>query len=333
MRGLTAPLWPIHFKPLPDELLSSWLVRLAHAHGLKIQTFCTLIFSSKLQLWNRDIDRLAPNWLLKELSDRTGVAYKDLFQTTLRSYEGWLYPKIRTSSTLQWITALKLHHRKFEGFGIQFCPQCLKEDIEPYFRKRWRVAFNTVCTKHNLLLHDRCQSCGTGAAFHRVDVGHKVFSDSVILNICHKCGFNLGESATHEIGIYNLEIGDWLCGLSTILEEVNTKEVLKGCELLRVMRQFAMLLTSRCKSVTLHEFICAQIEIPEFKFLRGGISFEARPINDRHHLVQLIGWLMIDLGPRLNIARRTKALRYNHLIKDFDNVPDWYLTDLKKFLY
>ena len=71
IRGLTSPLWPIHYKPLPDELLSSWLVRLAHGHGLKVQTFCNLIFGNSQQVWNRDIDRLAPTWLLDQLSYRT----------------------------------------------------------------------------------------------------------------------------------------------------------------------------------------------------------------------------------------------------------------------
>lgn len=76
MRGLTESLWPIRYKPLPDELLSSWLVRLAHGHGLKVQTFCNLIFGNKLQVWNRDIDRLAPEWLIAELSSKTGASYQ-----------------------------------------------------------------------------------------------------------------------------------------------------------------------------------------------------------------------------------------------------------------
>jgi len=50
-RGVRTALWPIRYKPLPDELLSSWLVRLAHGHGLKVQTFCNLIFGNRRQVW------------------------------------------------------------------------------------------------------------------------------------------------------------------------------------------------------------------------------------------------------------------------------------------
>jgi hypothetical protein len=36
MQRLTQSLWPIRYKPFDDELLSCWLVRLAHGHGLKV---------------------------------------------------------------------------------------------------------------------------------------------------------------------------------------------------------------------------------------------------------------------------------------------------------
>jgi hypothetical protein len=32
-------LWMYHPKPLPDELLSSWLVRIAHSHDMKLLKF------------------------------------------------------------------------------------------------------------------------------------------------------------------------------------------------------------------------------------------------------------------------------------------------------
>lgn len=103
MKGFTSPLWPIRYKPLPDELLSSWLVRLAHGHGLKVQTFCNLIFGNRLQVWNRDVDRLGPDWLVNELSARTGTPLVIAYGTTLRAYEGLLYPQFKPSGVLQWI--------------------------------------------------------------------------------------------------------------------------------------------------------------------------------------------------------------------------------------
>ncbi|CAG4884761.1 conserved protein of unknown function [Georgfuchsia toluolica] len=106
--GLTRPLWPVHLKPLPDELLSSWLVRLAHAHGLKAQSFCRLLFGSQRQLWNRDIDRLAPSWLIDTLCENTATPLDVGRNCTLRAYEGVLYRDYRESFITQWILPLRM---------------------------------------------------------------------------------------------------------------------------------------------------------------------------------------------------------------------------------
>lgn len=332
IKGLTSPLWPIHFKPLPDELLSSWLVRLAHSHGLKVQTFCNLLFGNTRQLWNRDIDRLAPDWLLQALSDRTGTPIEQVFQSTLRSYEGWLYPKMRTSSTLQWITALKLHHRKFEGYGIQFCPQCLKNDKEPYFRKRWRVAFNTICVEHKCMLHDRCQNCGSGIAFHRGDMAHMLLSDNISLATCHHCSFNLQSSASQEFSFYTPDIGGWLQNLSSTLSLNRPKTKFRDSAALSVIRQLIKLLTSRHKTIQLHEFICNKLCTSNDCLPKFHSIFEIYPINERHHLIQLAAWLMLDFESRITQAWRADAIRYHNLTKDFIEAPTWYLTAQKNLM-
>ncbi|WP_404990870.1 TniQ family protein [Duganella sp. 3397] len=165
MRRLSSTIWPIHYKPLPDELLSCWLVRLAHGHGMKAQTFCNVIFGSQRQIWNRDIDRLAPKWLMDELTNRTGTPPEIVFKTTLRAYEGTLYRRFRSAGPLHCILVLQMYHRKRNGYGLQFCPQCLGSDSIPYFRKQWRIALNTVCTTHRKMLLDRCSSAGRRSPF------------------------------------------------------------------------------------------------------------------------------------------------------------------------
>ena len=47
---------------------------------------------------------------------------------------------------------------------LQFCPQCLAEDEEPYFRREWRLATTIVCARHGSRLLDRCPACGQGLA-------------------------------------------------------------------------------------------------------------------------------------------------------------------------
>jgi hypothetical protein len=107
---LSGKLWPVHPHPYPDELLSSWLVRIAHANGEKVQTFCHHEFGIKHQVWNRDIDRLAPEWLLAALSEKTATPMERVYQTTLRRYEGVLFDHYVPSGVEKWITPLRIYH-------------------------------------------------------------------------------------------------------------------------------------------------------------------------------------------------------------------------------
>lgn len=331
MKGFTSPLWPVRYKPLPDELLSSWLVRLAHGHGLKVQTFCNLIFGNRLQVWNRDIDRLGPDWLVNELSARTGTPLEIAHRTTLRAYEGLLYPQFKLSGVLQWILTLKMYHRKHEGFGLQYCPLCLLEEPEPYFRKSWRVAFNTVCVQHQCMMRDRCPNCGAGVAFHRRDMGRcdVVVTDS--LAGCHRCGFDLGEVGAEPIISYDVQASDWQAQLCWQLSPSNFGRTAADLDSLSVMRQLGMLLTSQYSTVKLHAHVCDQLSVSDMEMARGRISMETRPLQERHHLLQLLSWLMLDLEPRLRTAWRAKAVRYNQLRKDYWDAPAWFLNVVEGF--
>ena len=331
MKGLTSSLWPIRYKPLPDELLSSWLVRLAHGHGLKAQTFCNLIFGNRHQVWNRDIDRLGPDWLVEELSARTGTPLVKAYATTLRTYDGWLYPRFKASGVLQWILSLKMYHRKHEGFGLQYCPQCLCEGSETYFRKSWRVAFNTVCVQHQCMLRDRCPNCGTGVAFHRKDMGHidAIVTDS--LAECHQCGFDLGEARMEPIISYDKQSSDWHVRLCGQLAGGDSTQLVRDCASFSVMRQLAMLLTSRYPTVRLYAHVCDRLGVPQVQMTKGRIALEMRPLHERHHLLQLVAWFMADLEPRLRMAWNIRAVRYNHFGKGFDDAPDWYTKIIRKF--
>jgi hypothetical protein len=329
MQGLTSPLWPIRYKPLPDELLSSWLVRLARGHGLRVQTFCNLIFGNQLQVWNRDIDRLGPDWLVDVLSERTGTPIGMARRTTLRSYEGRLYPAFRTSGALQWITTLQMFHRTRQGFGMQYCPQCLFEDRVPYFRKAWRVAFVTTCPTHQCMLRDRCVACGAGVAFHRGDMGNMQGQHRESIADCFACGASLASDLVDSVESYEPIVMNWLSEISkTVLSGSPSSNTL---DTLNVMRQMALLLQSRYPSVKLHGHVCSELAVPSIELVPGHISFESRVLAERHHVIQLVGWMVMDLEPRLRGAWRTKAVRYNHMLKDFDRAPQSYLEIVEGF--
>ena len=53
---------------------------------------------------------------------------------------------------------LTLASQSYLKFHTRYCPLCLNEDA--FHRLHWDISFLTACTKHNILLIERCASCG-----------------------------------------------------------------------------------------------------------------------------------------------------------------------------
>lgn len=194
--GRQLKLWPVHPAPRDDELLSSWMVRLAHGNGFKVQAFYAAELGRDAALWNRDIDRCARDDLVERLAARTGRAPDEVERLTLRSLEGYLAEDLRVQKP-PWVLSLGAYHRTRKRACMMFCPQCLRADAEPYLRKAWRLAYMTCCTLHGCTLLDRCAACGAYVQAHRIDmVGHSILARGISLATCHRCRADLRRSAS-----------------------------------------------------------------------------------------------------------------------------------------
>lgn len=70
---------------------------------------------------------------------------------------------------------------------IRYCPNCLCEDIEPYFRQFWRFVFAYVCPLHGCVLRDFCPQC-----HEMLGVSHfKSRSGTSSLRFCASCSGDL----------------------------------------------------------------------------------------------------------------------------------------------
>lgn len=185
---------PIHPQPLPDELFTSWMVRLAFANGFALHTFYSSLLSCRESIWNRDSDRHPPVVLLNCLSTATGKSIDELRNLTLSSYEGQVFEKFLISGDVPFLLPVGVYHRTRRRAGIQFCPQCLKLDQVPYYRRHWRLALSAVCPEHNCLLEQSCPSCGSPIIFHQHGMGRLKYISESALSICSKCYFRLGDT-------------------------------------------------------------------------------------------------------------------------------------------
>lgn len=182
MAELKRKLWPVHVRPQEDELLSSWLIRLAISHGLAPQTLFSFIRPNDSQPYY-DIDTYAGPKLIQALARKTGVSARRVKTTTIEGYEGWLHQEHYD----YWQSLPRYLH----AINIHFCPYCLTEDDIPYFRRTWRLDLIVLCDKHNALLIDRCTKCGK--AIDLFDPS-KAVQDNYAKNYmtsCKSCNFDL----------------------------------------------------------------------------------------------------------------------------------------------
>jgi len=320
---LSGKLWPAHPKPLPDELLSSWIVRIAEANGVKLETMTHLLFGLYLLPWNRDIDRLAPKWLLKGICAHTGTPYWDAYRTTLAGYRTRLYPHRQDSGQLRWILPVKINSTKRYGYGMQYCPACLATDKEPYFRRKWRVAFHTFCPEHRIMLHDCCPACGAAITFYRRDFGRGIDEAGEIC-LCYQCQFDLCAAPHEPVTIYDddsfqlyVEMLQALGGAARDAGQFNLK-------FHAVVHQLCKVMLSVGNHDQFRQYIAKRLGVEPAPALRKKIPFEQRRIFDRHQMVSFALWLLAAPEERIRGGWEAKAVRFNLLLKDFSGAPRWF---------
>lgn len=212
-------VWPIHLPPLEDEIASSWLMRNAIANGQHFWTFAYYSVGGH-GMWNRDMDSRILEKYQKALAYKLKQPESVIFNTTLFSYAPNLYPGSGINKQMKWVMPLGINV-KAQHFGMQFCPCCLKEDEQPYYRKYWRLAFMVTCPKHGVWLHDRCPACASSVLHKKIKPAQNDLYGFADMAKCHHCGFNLrhafaAEADAHIVKLNQEQMGLLRCGNGTI---------------------------------------------------------------------------------------------------------------------
>ena len=154
--------WIYRPPPFTDELLSSWLSRIAFSHRDSLISFCKHEWPSN-HFHYHDIDVLAPKKLISTLVHKTAASRQEAAGSCLNTWDGLLYPQAMLGGKARFIMAAGAGAHICRSAGMQWCPECLLTDSIPYWRKVWRLSFITCCTVHSIRLADRCQDCGERA--------------------------------------------------------------------------------------------------------------------------------------------------------------------------
>jgi len=174
-------------KPLEDELLSSWLTRMAIKHRRVLSTFLSLfVRNNGHEISKIDIDFLYNEKFFDSLYRKSNLSKKEILSLSLRSEEGHLFTCndcLYPPKQIRKLTDKRTHN------GLMYCSKCLAEDSIPYFRKKWRYFFYNACPKHKIFLTDRCWRCYEKINFSQI----KHFNE---ICTCPKCEKDLRENLT-----------------------------------------------------------------------------------------------------------------------------------------
>jgi hypothetical protein len=206
---------------------------------------------------------------------------------------------------------------------MQYCPKCLAEGQEPYFRRTWRVGYYTFCPEHLVMLHDACPECGAPVALHRRDIG-KGIDESMALSNCHVCQYDyragpFSRPLCNDVGCF-----DHHCDLLRELHRSDASQLIFDIGYVSVLHQLCKVIMSRSNGGSLHRYLARMMGLEASDIQRGRVTLEARRVAERHQVVTSALWVLMLPEERLRKAWEEKVVRYNHLVKDFRALPHWY---------
>lgn len=324
--GLSGRLWPLHLKPYADELLASWLVRLSRAYGMGASRFGARIGRSSA-FWNRDVDKGLDDNLLQALIDHTATPPARVLETTFSGYRGFPIPELYAQRRSAWILSIGLRGHRRHRAWLQYCPYCLQDDVDPYFRRHWRFAFVTLCLQHESRLLDRCAACAAPCHIHQLP------HDADTMTRCYACQFDarwaqapgLDHTASHDcmMQIQGLLVEALSQGQYPLTQAkcVATEEVLS------VLRHLGHLLIASKRAQELRRWFCAEMGEryfePSFPSSRSR-SIEVLSVADRFVLMLLLAWWFSDWPDQFVTLGVMAKLTVTDFMRHFLNPPEWY---------
>lgn len=172
---------PIH----PDELLSSWLIRIALKHSTNPLSLTGEIWPN-FRAWTIDLDRNLSDQKLHKLSLLSGVPFEAISRVLLKNYASHIIAdNFLPKGNWPWILSIGSRNRKHSS-GAQICPKCLNT-LDPYYKVQWRFAWHTICEVHRTPLIQRCPHCHT-----LINPTNLKYYDQTI-SICYQCKKPLSE--------------------------------------------------------------------------------------------------------------------------------------------
>lgn len=148
---------PLYVEPKEDEVLLSWLLRLATRLQVSLHTLVRAAFwiddrRERSQWWRRPEPQM-----LSRIAAKTGICLERLRRMT---FETWS-PVYRDDEASDRFSAERYRTEapRQQGFRYVLCEQCLAADATSYLRLPWAIGWVAACPEHGNIMTARCQRC------------------------------------------------------------------------------------------------------------------------------------------------------------------------------
>lgn len=325
------PPWPCFVKPLEDELLSSWLTRIARNHLLRYFSFCSSHFMES-EFWNRDLDKVLPDSIRNSILGKSIIQDEQINRMLLSSYSGRVFLAISETRSF-WLTSFNFYRnfRKHSG-NMMICPKCLRNDASPYFRRKWRLTLSVVCADCGVELLDCCPNCGSEINYLQSEKGKKMQSPLFPITCCWKCLYDLRKAKAKKASTEVLEMQRKLYG---IIEDGYVDSPLLSCYshlYFDVLKKMVSIINNPSHKLDLFRKVLAKesqqkVIMPKDNRLN---SFETQNVSSRRGLLLSSYWLLEDWPRRFRRITKTAQLRSKTLFSDFPDCPYWFYKEVNE---
>lgn len=326
------PPWPSFVGPLPDELFSSWLLRLSRSHLVRYYTFCSSYFDG-IEFWNRDLDKFLPDGIKKIITSKTILKDTDIERMMLSSFNPNVFVA-DVSRRNSWFTPFGVYSHRYTAkhrTTICICPSCLKKDGNmPYYRKKWRLSIQTICNECKSEMIDSCPQCGMPINHLISEKERRSQAPIFPITYCWKCLYDLKNHHCNRPPEILLDMQGYIS--QTIESGYDIAHGLQYSHLyFLVLRKILSLLNKPGNQplIDFQKLICSETGLEFIPPANGRENpFELLTIEKRRNLLYKAYWVLADWPHRFRETTGKAGLRSKFFTNDFPEIPYWFKTEL-----
>lgn len=322
--------WPCFTKPRDEELLTSWMTRLAHKHLVRYYAFCSSNFHG-VEFWNRDLDRKLPDIIKQKIIAKCGLSDAAIQSMVLNSFQSKIFLNDLEPRSY-WITQLLFYqkNRKHDQ-SMTVCTACLRSDKEtPYYRKKWRLTISTVCVQCGKELIDECPECRSSINYLLAERGKKFQAPLFPISCCWKCLFNLAEFDSKTPSPHSLSVQHKLDDY-TSAGFADDRGLGYSHLYFAVLKKIISLLNKdHPQLIHLQEMICNELNMDFHEPIDNRRNtFKDLKVNVRRGLIEKASWLLDEWPFRFRAITGKCGLRSKLFFDDFQDCPYWFYQEVR----